>query len=136
MLVLWSNALSPGDPPTKPVRTALLVVLSMALALGSARAATLRVGIQDDPDALDPALSGTYIGRFVFAALCDKLVDIECGCAKGPVIVVYASAGEFDGLPIELKAFVNRPCQRSNPKRGLDLIENPAVSQDLRDRAK
>jgi peptide/nickel transport system substrate-binding protein len=48
----------------------------MVLALTSAQAATLRVGIQDDPDALDPALGGTYAGRFVFAALCDKLVDI------------------------------------------------------------
>ncbi|MBV9113529.1 MAG: ABC transporter substrate-binding protein [Hyphomicrobiales bacterium] len=44
--------------------------------LASAEAATLRVAIQDDPDALDPATSGTYTGRFVFAAMCDKLVDI------------------------------------------------------------
>jgi peptide/nickel transport system substrate-binding protein len=59
------------------VRTVLLALSTMALALASANAATLRVGIQDDPDALDPALSGTYTGRFVFAALCDKLVDIS-----------------------------------------------------------
>jgi peptide/nickel transport system substrate-binding protein len=50
--------------------------LGGSLLVGAAQAATLRVGIQDDPDALDPALSGTYTGRFVFAALCDKLVDI------------------------------------------------------------
>ncbi len=37
---------------------------------------TLRVGIQDDPDALDPARSRTYAGRVVFTALCDKLVDV------------------------------------------------------------
>ncbi len=37
---------------------------------------TLRVGIQDDPDALDPARSRTYAGRLVFTALCDKLVDV------------------------------------------------------------
>jgi peptide/nickel transport system substrate-binding protein len=59
------------------VLTVLLALSTMALALASANAATLRVGIQDDPDALDPALSGTYTGRFVFAALCDKLVDIS-----------------------------------------------------------
>ena len=58
------------------VRKALLAFSVMALTIGSAQAATLRVGIQDDPDALDPALSGTYTGRFVFASLCDKLVDI------------------------------------------------------------
>jgi peptide/nickel transport system substrate-binding protein len=57
-----------------------LLVLAVALwgsiLAGGASAASLRVGIQDDPDALDPATSGTYTGRFVFAAMCDKLVDI------------------------------------------------------------
>jgi peptide/nickel transport system substrate-binding protein len=61
----------------RSVCTALLAISTMALALVSAQAATLRVGIQDDPDALDPALSGTYAGRLVFAALCDKLVDLS-----------------------------------------------------------
>jgi peptide/nickel transport system substrate-binding protein len=59
------------------VATVLAAISMTALALVSAEAASLRVGIQDDPDALDPALSGTYTGRFVFAALCDKLVDIS-----------------------------------------------------------
>jgi peptide/nickel transport system substrate-binding protein len=58
------------------VAAALVAISTMVLVLTSAQAATLRVGIQDDPDALDPALGGTYTGRFVFAALCDKLVDI------------------------------------------------------------
>jgi len=57
--------------------TVLTAISMTALALVSAEAASLRVGLQDDPDALDPALSGTYTGRFVFAALCDKLVDIS-----------------------------------------------------------
>lgn len=61
----------------KRVATVLTAISMTALALVSADAASLRVGIQDDPDALDPALSGTYTGRFVFAALCDKLVDIS-----------------------------------------------------------
>ena len=61
----------------KRVATVLTAISMTALALVSAEAASLRVGIQDDPDALDPALSGTYTGRFVFAALCDKLVDIS-----------------------------------------------------------
>ncbi|MGH7190026.1 MAG: ABC transporter substrate-binding protein, partial [Acetobacteraceae bacterium] len=47
-----------------------LVTIRPALAGG-----TLRYGMQDDPDALDPAQSGSYSGRIVFAALCDKLID-------------------------------------------------------------
>ena len=38
---------------------------------------TLRIGIQDDPDVLDPHRSRTYSGRLVYTALCDKLVDIN-----------------------------------------------------------
>src|SRR5260370_37262453 len=59
------------------VCTALVAISAMALALGSVQAAMLRVALNDDPDALDPALSGTYTGRFIFAALCDKLVAIS-----------------------------------------------------------
>jgi peptide/nickel transport system substrate-binding protein len=36
---------------------------------------TLRIGLNEDPDALDPARSGTFVGRLVFAAVCDKLID-------------------------------------------------------------
>src|ERR1700733_3133896 len=53
-------------------------VLAACLIAGAANAAgTLRIGIGDDPDLLDPATGGSYSGRIVFAALCDKLVDID-----------------------------------------------------------
>jgi peptide/nickel transport system substrate-binding protein len=55
----------------------LLGATALVATLGTANAATLRIGMQDDPDALDPATGGTYAGRIVFAALCDKLVDIN-----------------------------------------------------------
>lgn len=38
---------------------------------------TLRIGLGADPDMLDPHLARTYYGRFVFAAMCDRLVDID-----------------------------------------------------------
>ena len=44
---------------------------------GAAQAATLRIGLNEDPDALDPARGGSFVGRVVFAAVCDKLVDID-----------------------------------------------------------
>ncbi|HUP10447.1 MAG TPA: ABC transporter substrate-binding protein, partial [Caldimonas sp.] len=40
-------------------------------------AQTLRVGLAEDPDALDPTLARTFVGRIVFSALCDKLFDID-----------------------------------------------------------
>jgi peptide/nickel transport system substrate-binding protein len=55
-------------------------LLALAVAFPTAPAAadprTLRIGLNDDPDMLDPTLARTYTGRIVFAAMCDKLVDI------------------------------------------------------------
>src|SRR5689334_12474844 len=38
---------------------------------------TLRIGLAEDPDILDPTMARTYVGRIVFAAFCDKLFDID-----------------------------------------------------------
>ena len=38
---------------------------------------TLRIGLNEDPDVLDPTLARTYVGRIVFASLCDKLFDVD-----------------------------------------------------------
>ena len=46
------------------------------LVAGAAAAQTLRIGLADDPDILDPTQARTFSGRIVFAALCDKLFDI------------------------------------------------------------
>jgi peptide/nickel transport system substrate-binding protein len=49
----------------------------LAAAVPAHATGTLRIGIQDDPDLLDPAQGGTYPGRVVFASLCDKLIDLD-----------------------------------------------------------
>ncbi len=57
----------------------LLPALIAALALFSATAGaqTLRIALRQDGDILDPTLARTYVGRIVFAGLCDKLFDID-----------------------------------------------------------
>lgn len=52
---------------------------SIAIALAGAASAqtTLRIGLAEDPDALDPTMGRTYVGRIVFASICDKLFDID-----------------------------------------------------------
>src|SRR5690349_3322882 len=52
------------------------VVLLAAMAAG-ASGQTLRIGLAEDPDVLDPSLARSFVGRIVFASLCDKLVDID-----------------------------------------------------------
>jgi peptide/nickel transport system substrate-binding protein len=59
---------------------ALLAATSLAASAGMAQAQAqtqLRIGLAEDPDVLDPTLARTYVGRIVFAALCDKLFDID-----------------------------------------------------------
>jgi peptide/nickel transport system substrate-binding protein len=55
------------------------MAVATALLSGSAAMAetTLRIGLAEDPDVLDPTLARTYVGRIVFASLCDKLFDID-----------------------------------------------------------
>ena len=55
---------------------ALLTAGTIAVAT-LASAQTLRFGLAEDPDILDPTLARTFVGRIVFAALCDKLFDID-----------------------------------------------------------
>ncbi|MFC2969592.1 ABC transporter substrate-binding protein [Acidimangrovimonas pyrenivorans] len=54
----------------------LALAAMLALGANAVMAADLRIGLQDDPDILDPDQSRTFVGRIVYASLCDKLVDI------------------------------------------------------------
>ena len=55
---------------------AALLALGLFASAASAQT-TLRIGLAEDPDILDPTLARTFVGRIVFASLCDKLVDIS-----------------------------------------------------------
>src|SRR5512134_2265255 len=51
--------------------------LLLSLMAGVQAQTTLRIGLAEDPDILDPTLARTYVGRIVFASICDKLFDID-----------------------------------------------------------
>ncbi|MCO5732303.1 ABC transporter substrate-binding protein [Rhizobium sp. SSA_523] len=62
------------------MKTILRLTTALALGVLSALpsyAAELKIGLQDDADVLDPAQSRTFVGRIVYTALCDKLVDVS-----------------------------------------------------------
>jgi peptide/nickel transport system substrate-binding protein len=54
-----------------------LTFLALAAIAVTAHAQTLRIGLAEDPDILDPTLARTFVGRIVFAGLCDKLLDLD-----------------------------------------------------------
>jgi len=63
---------------------------------------TLRVGLQEDPDVLDPHKARTFVGRIVFMGLCDRLVDID---SELKIIPRLATEWSFsaDGLTLTMK---------------------------------
>src|SRR4051812_34900187 len=79
------------------------MLLGIALtAAAPAGAASLRIGLQEDPDLLDPAQGVSFVGREVFAALCDKLVDVD---RDTKIVPQLATEWEWasDGLSLTLK---------------------------------
>ncbi|AZY49024.1 ABC transporter substrate-binding protein [Bordetella avium] len=54
-----------------------LTAATLSLAGTAVLAQDLRIGLQEDPDVLDPHRARTYVGRIVFTSLCDKLVDLD-----------------------------------------------------------
>jgi peptide/nickel transport system substrate-binding protein len=56
---------------------AATAALLVSLGAGVQAQTTLRIGLAEDPDILDPSLGRTYVGRIVFSAVCDKLFDID-----------------------------------------------------------
>jgi len=83
----------------KLVKAALLAA---GLFASSASAQTLRIGLAEDPDVLDPTLARTFVGRIVFAALCDKLLDITPDLKIVPQLATEWQWSE-DGLHLTMK---------------------------------
>ena len=61
---------------TKKILAAAVLLCGWLLSGAAPAQTVLRIGLAEDPDILDPTLARTYVGRIVFASLCDKLVDI------------------------------------------------------------
>ena len=55
------------------------VLVAVLLSTGAAHAQKkqLVVALNQDPDILDPTLSRTYVGRIIYAHMCEKLYDID-----------------------------------------------------------
>ena len=75
----------------------------VALSCGTASAqSTLRIGLAEDPDVLDPSLARTYVGRIVFASICDKLFDIDENLKVIPQLALSSDTAE-DGKTVTIK---------------------------------
>jgi peptide/nickel transport system substrate-binding protein len=53
------------------------VAVALAPAPADAQKKQIVVGLNQDPDILDPTLARTYVGRIVFSHICEKLYEID-----------------------------------------------------------
>src|SRR5207237_4969915 len=88
-------------PMTTRFALALLVFVS------TVQAQTLRIGLAEDPDVLDPTMARTFVGRVVFAGLCDKLFDLDEKLNIVPMLATgYEWSGDNKALTVKLRSGV------------------------------
>jgi len=78
--------------------------LLLSLHAGANAQTTLRIGLAEDPDILDPTLARTYVGRIVFSAFCDKLFDIDEKLNIVPQLALsYETSADGKEMTIKLR---------------------------------
>src|SRR6516225_6922581 len=102
VLIKLSRREDEGRGPMKTFRLAAAAAfLVLSSAIVSAQT-TLRIGLAEDPDVLDPTLARTYVGRIVFASFCDKLFDIDEKLNVVPQLAL-SHATSPDGKAVTIK---------------------------------
>ncbi len=84
---------------------ALLATTSLAQAQETPTQ-TLKIALREDADALDPTLARSYVGRIVFASMCDKLFDINEKLEIVPQLATGYAYEDPTTLRIDLRAGV------------------------------
>ena len=86
------------------LKTAIFTALLSATALSTSPvlAKDLRIALQSDADVLDPDQSRTFVGRIVYASLCDKLVDITPDLEIIPQLATSWSTSD-DGTSVTMQ---------------------------------
>src|SRR3982075_343622 len=83
---------------------AVAAALLLSLEAGVHAQTTLRIGLAEDPDILDPTMGRTYVGRIVFASFCDKLFDIDEKLNIVPQLALsHETSADGKGMTIKLR---------------------------------
>ena len=84
-----------------------LVTLCLGLTLGAepalAQKKSLVVALNQDPDILDPSLARTYVGRIIFAQMCEKLYEIDENLKIFPQLAADLPAITDGGKTVTIK---------------------------------
>ena len=93
---------------------AAAAALLLSLQASAFAQTTLRIGLAEDPDILDPTMARTYVGRIVFAAFCDKLFDIDDKLNIVPQLALSHETSA-DGKEVTIKLRPNVKFQDGEP---------------------
>src|SRR5205807_9776210 len=81
-----------------------LAFCALSFLVCAAQGETLRIGLAEDPDVLDPTMARTFVGRIVFSALCDKLFDLDEKLNVAPQLATaYEWSGDNKALTLKLR---------------------------------
>lgn len=85
----------------------LLLALAVMASACVVQSQTLRIGLAEDPDILDPTLARSFVGRIVFSSLCDKLFDIDEELNPIPQLATsYQWSADNKSLTLKLRSGV------------------------------
>jgi peptide/nickel transport system substrate-binding protein len=85
------------------VAVGLLVALTLFAGAAHAQKTTLVVGLNQDPDILDPSLSRTYVGRIIYEHMCEKLYEIDENLRIYPQLAAEMPAFADGGRTVTIK---------------------------------
>ena len=79
------------------------LLLMLLPAPAHAQKKQLVIALNQDPDILDPSLSRTYVGRIIFAQICEKLYDIDESLNIFPQLATALPAVSDGGKTVTIK---------------------------------
>src|SRR5216117_577376 len=97
------------ESPMRRLTQALLLIIAtlalLAMHAGAAQAQkkTLVVALNQDPDILDPTLARTYVGRIIFAQMCEKLYEIDENLRIQPQLAADMPSVSDGGRTVTIK---------------------------------
>ncbi|MGH2791114.1 MAG: ABC transporter substrate-binding protein [Actinomycetota bacterium] len=93
MLLAACSPVEEGDSETE----------SDQLRAGEARdGGELVIALAEEPDALDPSIARTFVGRIVFASICEKLYDVDENLEIVPQLAADLPEVSEDGLSVTI----------------------------------
>ena len=141
------------------LKTGAILTLALLVGLSAAGPAAaqgakkvLVVALNQDPDILDPTLSQTYVGRIIYANMCEKLYEIDEGLTVHPQLAAelprFSDGGKTvsiklrsgikfnDGTPLNAEAMKysldrHREMKGSNRRSELALVTDVEVADPL-----